>query len=116
MTKTELVRLAAMASSLRPDWPARSVLTFLTKEVPMRAYRDVAVALAYVACDEATTTPKRLLEPGPWWLTTRVGEVTPLPPRFGPVPVLTDAEREAAQLTYRTQTLPALADALGGTQ
>lgn len=66
-TKEEIDRLAAMAHELRPDWPLRSLLTYLARNHATRAYRDLAVALAAVATDSATQTPKRLEESGPWW-------------------------------------------------
>lgn len=57
-----------MANSLRPDWPVNSLYTLLTHEVTVkRSYRDVALALAWVATDSETRTPARLHEPGPWW-------------------------------------------------
>lgn len=83
MTQTELARLAGMANALRPDWPAQSILTFLTEHCAFRAYRDAAVALAWLATDDATSTPKRLLEAGPWWLATapqRTAQTTFTPP------------------------------------
>lgn len=64
---TELERLAAAANQLRPEWPTRSLLTYLRNHHATRAYRDLAVALAYVAVDPATQTPARLGESGPWW-------------------------------------------------
>jgi hypothetical protein len=72
-TPTELARVAAQANALRPDWPTRSVLTYLEREHATRAYRDLAVAMAYIAADPKTQTPKRLSEAGPWWKAT--GEV-----------------------------------------
>ena len=48
MNETELARLAAMGNALRPDWPAQSLKTFL-HAFAVNAYRDVAVALAWVA-------------------------------------------------------------------
>src|SRR5450830_1279982 len=69
-SKTELERLAAATYALRPDWPLRSVLTYLEREHSARAYRDLAVALAYIATDPTTVTPKRLGEAGPWWRVT----------------------------------------------
>ncbi len=72
MMKTEAERLAAATNQLRPDWPVASVMTFLGKpELSRRAYRDVAVALAWVATDPLTQTPARLLEAGPWWRATQ---------------------------------------------
>lgn len=72
MMKTEAERLAAAVNAMRPDWPVTSVMTFLSKpEVSGRAYRDVAVALTWVAADPLTQTPARLLEAGPWWRATQ---------------------------------------------
>lgn len=63
----EIQRLAAMGQALRPDWPARSLATFLSKHFTGRAYGDVAVALAWVATRTKTETPRLLLEAGAWW-------------------------------------------------
>jgi hypothetical protein len=70
-THIERQRLAAMANSLRPDWPLKSLYTLLTDDEVLvkRAYRDIAVALAWVGTDPDTRTPARLAEPGPWWGT-----------------------------------------------
>lgn len=70
-TITELEHLAAMANALRPDWPIRSLLTHLTANHGTRSYRDLAIALAWIATDPDTQTPARLLEQGPWWTLTR---------------------------------------------
>jgi len=70
MNRTEVERLAGMANKLRPDWAWGSLCTFIEANLKDRAYRDVAVALAYVACEAETKTPKRVLEPGPWWRAT----------------------------------------------
>lgn len=80
-TDTELTRLADMAHALRPDWHPRSVRAWLATHVRTRAYRDVAVALAAIACDSTTTTPARLDESGPWWAAAVAagGTSTPLP-------------------------------------
>lgn len=67
---TELERLAAMGNALRPEWPVKSLLTHLRNHHATRAYRDLAVALAWVATDPATLTPARLAESGPWWRAT----------------------------------------------
>jgi len=72
-TDNELQRLAAMANSLRPEWPVRSLLTLLAKHAA-RPYRDLAVALAWVATDPRTKTPARLAEAGPWWTATSMAE------------------------------------------
>lgn len=70
MNETETHRLAAAINSLRPDWPSPSLLTFIRRELGKRAYRDAAVALTWVAVDDATKTPARVLESGPWWGAT----------------------------------------------
>ena len=77
LTRTELERLAGMGNQLRPDWPVASLLTHLRTHHTARAYRDVAVALAYVATDPITQTPARMLEAGPWWRTTEESRATP---------------------------------------
>jgi len=72
-TTTELERLAQMATVLRPDWPLRSILTYLSNEHSARAYRDLASALAWVAADSETKTPRRMSGSGPWWNVTAGG-------------------------------------------
>lgn len=72
LSRTEIERLAAMGNALRPDWPVRSLLTLIHSSLANRAYRDVAVALAWIACDPTTATPGRLLELGDWWIATRI--------------------------------------------
>ena len=69
-------RLAAMANALRPDWPVKSLATFIVNELTRRTYREVAIALAWVATDPATDTPKRMLEAGPWWNASRAQAAT----------------------------------------
>ena len=78
MTKTEAQRIAQAINALRPDWPTTSLLTFIAANLRERAYRDVAAALAWVAADETTTTPGRVLSAGPWWSSN--GSDVPLPP------------------------------------
>jgi hypothetical protein len=71
MNENEADRIAAMAHALRPDWPLASLRTLLQRpEMASRTRRDVAVALAWVACESATKTPARVLEAGPWWQAT----------------------------------------------
>ena len=67
MNEHEIARLAAAFHALRPDWPAASLRTFIAKNLASRPQRDVAVALAYIACESGTNTPARVLESGPWW-------------------------------------------------
>ena len=75
-TDNELDRLAAMGNALRADWPVRSLRTHLAKNHATRAYRDLAVALAWIAADPQTQTPARLIEAGPWWKATAVDAPT----------------------------------------
>lgn len=74
--QNEIERLAAMGNQLRPEWPVKSLRTFLTTNCAGRTYRDLAVALAWIACDPKTQTPKRLLEAGPWWAATSTERAT----------------------------------------
>jgi len=69
-TLNELQRIAAMANALRPEWKTSSILTNLQANHGTRPYRDLAVALAWIATDPDTLTPGRLLEAGPWWEAT----------------------------------------------
>lgn len=73
MDLTEITRLAAAVNALRPDWPHASLVTFISRDLSHRAYRDVAVVLSWVACDPATQTPRRVLEQGPWWDAVAAG-------------------------------------------
>ncbi len=84
LTDVEVSRLADAVAALRPDWPARSVRQLVAARLRDRAFADAAVALAVVACDPASETPARVLEPGPWWQATRAnrpGSATPTPAR-----------------------------------
>lgn len=80
LSRTEIERLAQAAHALRPDWPVKSLCTWLMTDHASRAYRDVAVALAYIATDTATVTPKRMNEMGPWWSAVKLAgsDATPL--------------------------------------
>ena len=69
-------RLAAAINQLRPEWPTRSLLTFIGKNLNSRAYRDAAIALTWIACDPKTLTPARVIEAGPWWNATRADNPT----------------------------------------
>lgn len=71
MNQTEVERLAAAVAELRTDWPVGSLRTFIARDLSHRAYRDVAVAFAWIATDPDTQTPKRVLEAGPWWAATQ---------------------------------------------
>lgn len=76
LTRTEIERTAAAVNSLRPDWPIKSLVTFIEGNLAGRAYRDTTVALAWVATDPETKTPKRVLEDGPWWRATVTADNT----------------------------------------
>lgn len=74
-TPNEIERLAAATNAIRPDWPVQSLRTHLASQHGARTFRDLAVALAWIATDPATKTPARLLENGPWWAATSVNSV-----------------------------------------
>ena len=76
--KAEAERIAEAVHDLRPEWPAKSVLTIIANspDLRSRAYRDLAVAFAYVACDETSLTPARVREQGPWWQHTNAQKAT----------------------------------------
>lgn len=76
MNKHEIDRLASAFHVMRPDWPHASLRTFITKNLADRPRRDVAVALAWVACESNTATPARVLEAGPWWKATNAETTT----------------------------------------
>ena len=67
MEYQEMQRAANSANALRPDWPARSLLTLIRDNLAARPYRDVVLALGWVATDPTTRTPARVLQDGPWW-------------------------------------------------
>lgn len=67
MNEHEAQRIAEAAHAMRPDWPTASVLTLIRKNLIDKPRRDVAVALAWVACESGTASPARVLETGPWW-------------------------------------------------
>lgn len=73
MDLTETTRLAAIINCIRPDWPQASLTTAITKHLSHRPFRDVLIALAWVAADPATATPARVLENGPWWDAVAAG-------------------------------------------
>lgn len=74
-TPNEIERIAAMGNALRPDWPIKSLRSYLAANLGTRTYQDLAIALAYIATDPATQTPARLLENGPWWAATAAHSV-----------------------------------------
>lgn len=78
MTPTEIDRAAVAIHGLRPDWPASSLRTFIMNNLAAYGYRDAVLALAWIATDPNTRKPGRVLEPGPWWDTSR-RSTDPLP-------------------------------------
>ena len=59
-------RIAAGFHAIRPDWPAASIRTMLSKRAANMPLRDICVMLAWIACDPASSTPARMFESGPW--------------------------------------------------
>jgi len=83
MNDHEIERIAAAFHALRPDWPASSLRTMLTKRAANMARRDVCVMLAWIACDTASSTPARMFESGPWKRAAAIeGEQTLRPPSY----------------------------------
>lgn len=76
--KADAERIAQAVHDLRPEWPAQSVLTLIgnSEDLRTRAYRDLAVAFAYVAADSSSLTPGRVREQGPWWAHTNAQRAT----------------------------------------
>lgn len=77
MNEHETDRIAGAMHLLRPDWPAQQIRTLIRDKLADRPRRDVAVALAWVACESGTSNPYRVLETGPWWTAAAVdGQTT----------------------------------------
>lgn len=76
MNPHETERIAAAIHQLRPDWPAPSIRTLITKHLADRPRRDVTIALAWIACEPNTHTPARVLESGPWWQAAAIDGTT----------------------------------------
>lgn len=74
MEADHIQRLAKTGNALRPDWPVNSLVTFLGKHFPNRAYADVALVLTKVATDSANETPRLMLEDWPWKVCAPVRE------------------------------------------
>ncbi len=65
MNENETDRIAAMGNALRPDWPVASLRALLRRPtLANKTRRDMAVALAWVACESETKTPARVAEAG----------------------------------------------------
>lgn len=71
MNQQDIQRLAAATNALRPDWPTKSLITFIANQLGSRATLDATVAMAWIAADPDTKTPARVLTSGPWWSATR---------------------------------------------
>lgn len=109
MSPDELARLANAAHRLREDWPVASLRSLLAEHAS-KPWRDVAVALTWIATDPNTTTPGRLNLPGPWWTATgrHVGrerpEFTSRPPRrSGALEQIAAEESAAADAVTRAR-------------
>lgn len=86
-TQHQIEAVASAMHTLRPEWPHRSLVTFLEKHHSSRPYRDLAVAGAYVATDPKTKTPELLNQQAPWTAVGRMnvaaGNSTSAPPGPG---------------------------------
>lgn len=77
MNDHETDRIAGAMHLLRPDWPTQQIRTLIRDKLADRPRRDVAVALAWIACESGTSNPYRVLETGPWWTAAAVdGQTT----------------------------------------
>lgn len=65
LTRQEGERLAQAINALRPDWPVRSLLTFIERRCT-RPLLDLSLELMYVALDPDTKSPARIDGDGPW--------------------------------------------------
>lgn len=90
-TQNETERIAAAIHQLRPDWPARSLITWINRNQAHRPYQDLALALTWIATDPETKTPDRANYPGPWWQTNPLHATTSSPERYEPPPKDPDA-------------------------
>jgi len=70
ITKHEAERISAAINQLRPEWPGPSLMTLIGNKLQHRPYRDLVVALAWIAADPDSKTPGRITEQGPWWQAT----------------------------------------------
>lgn len=87
MNDHEAERIADAMNRLRPDWPVKQLRTLLRDDrISGRPRRDIAVALSWIACENGTSTPYRVLETGPWWIATAVdGQTTGRREPFDPM-------------------------------
>lgn len=105
MDQTQIDRAALAIHALRPDWRADSLRTFIGGQrttaglaLADMAWRDVVLALSWVACDPETRVPSRVLSPGPWWEAARPMQVqpTPAPPPLRSTSICQGCNRDAA--------------------
>lgn len=117
LTETQIERLAGMTAKLRPEWTARSVKTYIATKHADRAYRDLAVALAFIATDPTADTPARLEQHGPWWAATRfnVGGFAEVPP-VGPGRGVARCQRPGHEHEPQHACRACRAETLAGTQ
>lgn len=91
MNQHQIDRIALAIHALRPDWRADSLRTFIANQttkaglpLAQMPYRDLAVAFAWIATDDDTRLPTRILELGPWWEATQPNTPTTGPKTPGP--------------------------------
>ena len=94
MTPEEADRIAVSIHSLRPDWQAASLKTFIANQetkggIKLRdkSARDVLLAFAWVALDPRTKYPGRVLEGGEWWLLDKLDKSTEQPRPYEREPI-----------------------------
>lgn len=87
MNSRQIDLIAAAINQLRAGWSVASIQAVLNdKRIRNRPARDVAAAMAWIATDEATRKPTRILEAGPWWPTGAEEVRAIAPPPFKPEP------------------------------
>jgi hypothetical protein len=85
MNQAEMDRLALAVHALRPEWRADSLRTWITHNLAGRAVLDASLALVWVALDQESRTPERVLSNGPWWAAGNprpAGSSAPQPPHI----------------------------------
>ncbi|MGH3094820.1 MAG: hypothetical protein ACRDMV_02325 [Streptosporangiales bacterium] len=81
----QLALIATLGHVIHPDWPERSLRTWL--ETHITSHNSYTLTVAAVACwaDPATHKPARLAEAGPWWpaahAATGEADRIPTPPK-----------------------------------
>lgn len=89
MNDVDVQRLATATNALRPDWPTRSIATFLTRNLAGRPLHDAARIIVWIATEPGQTpgtyrndTPRLATEDGPWTaalIARATDEPTPTP-------------------------------------